>query len=166
MTRPVLFLDDGGVMTNNRLRGLQWQRLVAEFFAPRLGGTQEAWSEANRIVISRLQEPAAWQARLRAASDYRTFDYRYQLDWLHTMCALVNVPLPAEEACYQLALEATATITRRVQAAFPGASEAIRLLNRQGYTLYTASGEPSTDLANYLSGMGVRACFQRLYGPD
>jgi hypothetical protein len=60
MTRPVLFLDDGGVMNDNRLRGPQWQRLVAEFFVPRLGGTQEAWSEANRIVISRLLEPAAW----------------------------------------------------------------------------------------------------------
>ena len=165
-TRPVLFLDDGGVMNDDRLRGLQWQRLVAEFFAPRLGGTQEAWSEANRIVISRLLEPAAWQARLQAAPDYRSFDYHYQLDWLRTMCELVHVPLPAEEACYHLALEATAAITRRVQAAFPGASETIRLLHRQGYLLYTASGEPSRDLANYLWGMGVHTCFQRLYGPD
>jgi HAD superfamily hydrolase (TIGR01509 family) len=166
MTRPVLFLDDGGVMNNNRRRGRQWQRLVAEFFAPRLGGTPQARSRANRIVSSRLLEPAAWQARVQAAPDYRTFDYRYQLDWLHTMGELVAVPLPAEEACYQLALEATAAITRRVQAAFPGASEAIRRLHRQGYLLYTASGEPSTDVANYLWGMGVRACFQRLYGPD
>lgn len=96
MTRPVLFLDDGGVMNDNRLRGLQWQCLVAEFFAPRLGGTQEAWSEANRIVIARLLEPAAWQARVQAATEYRSFDYCYQFDWFRTMCALVNVPVPAE----------------------------------------------------------------------
>jgi len=166
MTRPVLFLDDGGVMNDNRRRGLQWQRMVAEFFAPRLGGPPEAWSRANRIVMSGILEPAAWQARLQAASDYRTFDYCYQLDWLRTMCDLVNVPFPPEEVGYPLTLEATAEITRRVRAAFPGASEAIRLLHQQGYLLYTASGEPSTDLANYLSGMGVRACFQRLYGPD
>jgi len=152
MTRPMLFLDDGGVMNDPRLRGPQWQRLVAEFFVPRLGGTPEAWSKANRLVISRLLEPAAWQARLQAVDDYRSFEYRYQLDWLRMMGALVNVALPEEEACYHLALEATAAITRRVQAAFPGASEAIRLLHRRGYALYTSSGAPSTDLANYLGG--------------
>ncbi len=35
--KPVILLDDGGVMNDNRLRGEQWQRLVGEFFAPRLG---------------------------------------------------------------------------------------------------------------------------------
>ena len=34
MTHPVLFLDDGGVMNDNRLRGEQWRRMVAEFFTP------------------------------------------------------------------------------------------------------------------------------------
>ena len=122
MTRPVLFLDDGGVKNDNRLRGLQWQRMVAEYFAPRLGGTPEAWCEANRIVMSSILEPAAWQSRLQAASDYRTFDYCYQFDWLRTMCELVNVPFPAEEVYYPLALEAAAAVTRRVRAEFPGAS--------------------------------------------
>lgn len=167
MTRPVLFLDDGGVMNDNQLRGPQWQRLVAAFFAPRLGGAPEAWAEANRIVMSRILEPAAWQARLQLTNDYRSFDYQYQIDWLNWMCELVNVPIPDDEQCYQLGIEATAAIIPRVRSAFPGAADAIRILHERGYTLYTASGEPSYDLEGHLEGMGVRDCFQpRLYGPD
>lgn len=166
MTRPVLFLDDGGVMNDNRLRGEQWPQLVAEYFVPRLGGTSEAWAEANRIVVSRIFEPAAWQARLQSASDYRGFDYQYQLDWLRGMCELVNAPIPDEEECYQVSLEATTVIIRQVRATFPGTADAIRSLYERGYTLYTASGEPSYGLEGHLEGMAVRDCFQRLYGPD
>jgi HAD superfamily hydrolase (TIGR01509 family) len=166
MTRPIIFLDDGGVMNDNRLRGPQWQRLVGDYFAPRLGGTQEAWAEANRIVVERMLEPAAWQAYLQSASDYRSFYYQYQLDWLSGMCQLVAVPAPAEEECYRLACEATAAIIPQVRAAFPGAVDTIRLLHAQGYRLYTASGAHSSELEGHLEGMGVRECFQRLYGAD
>lgn len=167
MTRPVLFLDDGGVMNDNQLRGPQWQHLVAEFFVPRLGGTYEAWYEANRRVIERILEPAAWQERMQSASDYRSFDYQYQLDWLRGMCELVNIPCPDEEECSRLALEAAAVIIRQVRASIPGAADAIRALYERGYTLYTASSGPSSDLEGHLEGMGVRDCFQRrLYGPD
>ena len=57
MIRLVVFLDDGGVMSDNRLRGVQWQRLVGEFFVPLLGGTHEAWANANLVVASRLFDP-------------------------------------------------------------------------------------------------------------
>ena len=52
MPQFVVFLDDGGVMNDNSQRGFQWRRLVGEFFVPLLGGTSEAWVEANRIDIS------------------------------------------------------------------------------------------------------------------
>ena len=32
--------------------------------------------------------------------------------------------------------------------------------------MHTASGESSADLTHYLTAMGVRDCFHRLYGPD
>src|SRR5258708_23721353 len=57
-------------------------------------------------------------------------------------------------------------IPRRIQAAFPRVVDTIRTLHRQSYTLHTASGESSLDLAGYLHAMGVRDCFGRLYGPD
>jgi phosphoglycolate phosphatase-like HAD superfamily hydrolase len=166
MGRPVIFLDDGGVMNDNSMRGPQWQRLVAEFFVPRLGGTYEAWAKANHIVASAMLEPAAWSVRLQAASGYADFDRAYQIDWLAEMCRLVGVPCPSDDDCYELALRANAYIIPRVRSAFPGAVEAILHLYQEGYTLHTASGESSSDLNYYLEGMGVRHCFGRLYGPD
>jgi hypothetical protein len=42
----------------------------------------------------------------------------------------------------------------------------IRTLYAAGYRMMTASGEVSLSLDGYLTGMGVRDCFERLYGPD
>lgn len=164
--RRMVFLDDGGVMNNNNTRAAQWQRLVGEFFVPLLGGSAEAWSHANRVVADRLFGPDAWRKRVQAALDYRSFDRDYQVEWLQGMCELVGVETPPEEECLHLAQRAVAFITCRVQAAFPGVVDTIRTLHRQGYTLHTASGESSLDLAGYLHAMGVRDCFGRLYGPD
>ena len=104
--------------------------------------------------------------RIQAASDYTSFDYTYQLDWLGGMCKLLDIPTPPAEESIELAHRATAYIVPRVHAAYSGVADAIRTLHSQGYTLHTASGEPSTDLAGYLEGMGVRVYFGRLYGPD
>ena len=164
--RLIIFLDDGGVMNDNRTRALQWQQLVSEYFVPLLGGSPEAWSRANRVVADRLFEPDAWRRRVQAAADYRSFDRAYQVEWLRDMCELVGVGTPPEEECLHLARGAAAFITRRVQAAFPGVVDTIRTLHCQGYMLHTASGESSLDLEGYLQAMGVRACFGRLYGPD
>jgi HAD superfamily hydrolase (TIGR01509 family) len=164
--RPIIFLDDGGVMNDNNVRALQWQRLVSEYFVPLLGGSPEAWSRANRVVADRLFEPDAWRRRVQAAADYRSFDRAYQVEWLRDMCELVGVGTPPEEECLHLARGAAAFITRRVQAAFPGVVDTIRTLHCQGYMLHTASGESSLDLDGYLQAMRVRDCFGRLYGPD
>ena len=164
--RPIIFLDDGGVMNDNNVRALQWQRLVGEYFVPLLGGSSEAWSRANRLVTDRLFEPDAWRRRVQAAADYRSFDRDYQVEWLQGMCALAGIETPPEEECLHLARRAAAFITRRVQAAFPGVGDTIRAVHRQGYRLHTASGEFSLDLGGYLQAMGVRDCFGRLYGPD
>ncbi len=166
MTLPVLFFDDGGVLNDNALRGAQWQRMVAEFFAPILGGDPETWAAANRVVITGMLEPTAWLARMQAASDYRSFDHTYQIDWLHRMCTIVGVQPPPDDEAVELARRAAASIIPRVRAAFPGAVEAIRTLHARGYLLHTASGASSWDLAAYLDGMGVHRCFGRLYGPD
>ncbi len=166
MPRLVIFLDDGGVMNDNRLRGTQWQRMVAEFFVPRLGGTPEAWAAANYQVITRMLDAELWQARLSASPNYASFDRQYQIDWLRWMCELVGVEAPPDEECVALGHAATRFITPRVRAAFPGVVDAIRSLHQQGYVLHTASGESSEDLDGYLQGMGVRECFDRLYGPD
>ena len=101
-TRLMVFLDDGGVMNDNNECGLQWQRLVSEYFVPLLGGPAEAWSRANRVVADRLFEPAAWRKRVQAAPDYRSFDRAYQVEWLRGMCELVGVGTPPKKSACAL----------------------------------------------------------------
>jgi HAD superfamily hydrolase (TIGR01509 family) len=165
--KPVILLDDGGVMNDTRLRGPQYQRLVGEFFAPCLGGESSAWAEANRICIASIFEPESWRRRVQAAvQDYASFERTYWRDWVSGMCRLVGVATPPEAASIELACQAETYITCRVHSVFPGAIEAIGELHGQGYTLHTASGAHSPTLHGYLQAMGVREYFGRLYGSD
>jgi HAD superfamily hydrolase (TIGR01509 family) len=166
MRVTTIFLDDGGVMNDNRLRGPQWQRLVGEFFPPLLGGAPEAWGAANFTVMSRLIDPDVWHPMLNAAPDYHAFICDYDLAWLGGMCRLVGVAVPPDDEAIALARQCAEYATRWVRSAYPGAVEAIRALHASGYVLHTASGGHSGELAGYLEGMGVRACFGRLYGAD
>jgi len=159
-----IFLDDGGVITAKQRRAAEFGRLVGDCFVPLLGGTQEAWTRAHRAVVDRLADPQSLSAC--ASADFVGFYRAYQLRWVAGMCELLGLPTPPEEECLDLAYRALGWITRRIQAALPGAVEAIHLLHRQGYALHTASGSCSLELAGYFEGMGVRRCFGRLYGAD
>lgn len=50
MGRLTIFVDDGGVMNDNRLRAPQWRRLLGEFFPPRLGGSAGGSDPGNIII--------------------------------------------------------------------------------------------------------------------
>jgi FMN phosphatase YigB (HAD superfamily) len=153
-------------MNDNERRSLQWQRLVGEFFAPRLGGTAEAWAAANYAVMMRMLESAAWTARMQAVPDYAEFDRLYLRDWMQGMCEIVGVPAPPEEEGLALARQITTAIPPQIDSAYPGVVDAIRALHACGHRLHTASGESSSDLEGYLTAMGVRDCFGALYGTD
>ncbi len=159
-----IFLDDGGVITDKQRRAAEFGRLVGDCFVPLLGGTEEAWTRAHRAVVDRLADPQS--ASTLAAADFVGFYRAYQLRWVAGMCELLGLPTPPEEECLDLAYRALGWITRRIQAALPGAVETIHLLHRQGYALHTASGSCSLELAGSLKGLGVRRCFGRLYGAD
>jgi HAD superfamily hydrolase (TIGR01509 family) len=162
-----LFLDDGGVMNDNALRGPEWQRLAGVFFAPRLGGSHQAWARANHVVISQQWPEFERFFRESPGQDDRPFRQEMDDAWLAGMCREVGMASPATRLQrLQLADEANAYITRRVRSACPGAAEAIRQLHEAGYVLHTASGEHSYELDGYLDGMGVRHCFGTLYGSD
>ena len=161
-----IFIDDGGVMSDNELREPQWRRLVGEFLAPRLGGTQEALAEANRLVFEPLFREYEEMVRDHPDSDYLSYWDGYLHRWLRGMGEHAGVATPEGDECVRLAWETSAFVTSRVKAAYPGAVEAIRELRARGHTLHTASGGHSADLAGYLEAMGVRGLFDRLYGPD
>lgn len=157
-----LFIDDGGVMNDNAIRGRLWQRGVAEFFAPRLGGSPEAWAEANlKIVASEL-----WTMPVARGETYDAWYRRYQIEWLSAMALDVGIQAPSEEDALALAEAAARHITFNCHSAFPDAAPALRELSAQGFVLHTASGEDSHELDGYLTSMGVRHLFSHLYGPD
>jgi HAD superfamily hydrolase (TIGR01509 family) len=163
-----IFLDDGGVLNDNSLRGPQWQRLVGEFFVPRLGGTHEQWAAANERILGGFFERmvARWQAWDEAFDDYARLCEDFDGDWLSSMCAEVGVAPPPNVASQaQLAREASAYIEPKVHASFPGVAETLHLLS-QDYVLYMASTGASWELEHRLSAIGVRKLFKRLYGPD
>jgi HAD superfamily hydrolase (TIGR01509 family) len=166
LKRPVLFLDDSGVLNEHAPRPLQWERLLAEFFPPRLGGTGAAWAKANRVIMDWLSQPGIWEALVDGSPDYRAFEREYDRLWLGGMCEQVGIVVPSEEECSRIGHEAEAYVTRRIRSPLPGAVEAVRQLHALGYTLHTASGHNSVCLDGYLEAMGVRECFDRLYGPD
>ena len=160
----VLFVDDGGVLNDNERRAPEWRRLVGEFFAPRLGGTPEAWAVANAAAIEdwwRRWLVHAPTAISGVSAYWRAEDRR----WLTQMCAQVGASV-ADDEVDDLVGAAHRYITPRVASAYPEAAQAMRDLARAGIALHTASGGSSLQLHGYLSGMGIRDVFDRLYGPD
>jgi HAD superfamily hydrolase (TIGR01509 family) len=165
--RPAIFLDDGGVMNDNARRALQWQRLVGVFFAPRLGGTEDAWARANAIVFEREMVRYEAAHRVNPLLGPQEDREEYHDRWLCEMAEEAGLAVPSDRReRLNLVDESTIFITRNVHADYPGAVDAIRALHRAGYVLRTASGTPSLDLEGYLVAMGVRDCFGTLYGPD
>lgn len=137
----------------------QWQRLVGEFFAPRLGGDPAAWGPANAWAAERL-----W-ARYRAPGGTPNETHlRLRRLWLREMCEKVGVTAP--KASDALVLEAHAWICERVAAPLPGAIDGVRALKARGLRLFTSTGQPSWEIAGYLRAMGIRDLFDDTYGTD
>jgi HAD superfamily hydrolase (TIGR01509 family) len=159
-----LFIDNGGVITDNSKLAGHYLRLVGEFLVPRLGGTAAAWADANRATFPGVRHRSV--ERLKENIDVRE-EYRVQnIDWLKSMYPLVGVDAPSDdEECAKLASEANIWILERGVEPFPGAPEALRGLARE-YTLFTASEGLSFLLEVAMKAHGVRDLFTRLYGPD
>jgi beta-phosphoglucomutase-like phosphatase (HAD superfamily) len=161
-----VFLDDGGVLNDNSLRSVEWQRLVGEFFAPRLGGNPEAWGKANHdVFFAQFDRFRAWLKE--AGEDF--FDFfgsgEERAHWVREMCKHVGVDAPADGVA--LAIEAEDFVLPRVRSAYPDVTAAVRELHARGYKLSTASSGTSRELRGHLLGTGVRDLFgDRLYGTD
>lgn len=162
--RLTILLDVGGIIMDKRQRTEQWHSLTGDYFAPLFGRTAQEWNTAHQIVTERLLEQE--EVIQQATPDFITFHHAYNRSWLSGMCKLLGLPIPAEEECIALADQAIASISSRIQAALPGAVEAIQTLHCQGFLLHTASGAHSFEIAGYLEAVGVRACFGRYYGAD
>lgn len=151
------------MLNDNERRAPEWRRLLGEYFAPLLGGTPEAWGEANRVVFDGIWRD--WQALLDRREDVGT-DWWPAQDrrWLTGMCEDVGVAVPADiagtvKACRRYVME-------RIDCAYPDAAPAMRAMRDQGVALHLASGGRTDELEPYMRRMGVWELIGRPYGVD
>lgn len=159
----VVFLDDGGVLNDNERRAPEWRRLLGAFFAPLLGGTPEAWGDANRVVFGGIWRD--WEALL-ARGEEAGPDWWPAQDarWLAGMCERVGVEVPADIVGTVRA--SRQYVMARIDCAYPDAAPAMRAMRDRGVILHLASGGRTDELEPYLRRMGAWELIGRPYGVD
>jgi beta-phosphoglucomutase-like phosphatase (HAD superfamily) len=159
-----LFIDDGGVLNDNRIRGGEWLRLIGEFMPARLGGTPEQWAIANSAVFPQVWADLTRQMPLFAS--FEEFQRTYATSWMRLMCAEIGIAAPPDYEAAALYTQLAVYIAERERCAIPGAATAVLALRRAGYAIYTASGTPSWELRPMMARMGIIEAFSGFYGPD
>jgi beta-phosphoglucomutase-like phosphatase (HAD superfamily) len=162
--RIELFLDDGGVLNDDGLRGPEWLRLIGEFMPPRMGATAEQWATANRVVFADVWRNL--QGQLPAFASHQEFHRTYAVKWVNGMCDRLGITAPAKDEAVTLYNELSIYVSERANCAIAGAAEAVLSLNRAGYAIHSASGTPSWELQATMTKMGIAEAFSKLYGPD
>jgi HAD superfamily hydrolase (TIGR01509 family) len=165
MQTTAVFLDGAGVLLDTPAMPELWQRAVAEYFPARLGGAPEAWAAANEHAVER------WTARLAEAArkagprkGSRDAHLAARTALLVDLCERVGVPVPADADAF--AEDAFHSCAERVRAPLGDAVAAVRKLREAGYRLFTASGQPSWEIAAYLRALEIAELFDRTYGCD
>lgn len=160
-----VFLDNGGVLTDNSLRAPAYRRLVGEYFVPRYGGTQEAWEAANMNTFLPawarfLDRVADWDGTRNLADAM----WLYDADWLRILFDAMGLATPEDDdACAEIGHAAERWINPQIVTLFPGVEETVQSLGLR-YRLFTASDGFSGPLSETLAP--VATAFERLYGPD
>ncbi|MFX1252184.1 MAG: HAD family hydrolase [Promethearchaeota archaeon] len=161
-----IFIDDGGVISNNTIRGKQWQDLIIEYLIPRYGGEPKAWREANIQVMNKILKNTERMMREKPNLEYKQYQTFEDETWITYMFDYVGLELPPKQDYYKISRDVEAWVTPQIKADIPGIIPAIKKLKSEGYVLHTASGESSFLLKGYLTGMGILNLFNNLYGPD
>ncbi|NPD89353.1 MAG: HAD hydrolase-like protein [Asgard group archaeon] len=161
-----IFFDDGGVMNDNKLRGIQWMKMIGEYFSPKYGGEPHQWAEGNFDFINEID--AEYNVNLEEGNleDYQEYFSDFILRWITSMFDYVGIECPSTEKHKEIYFEVVDIITPNVKSAFPGVIDCIKIIHNIGLKLYTSSAEHSKELKGYLRGMRVINCFEGFYGPD
>jgi len=161
-----VFFDDGGVMNDNRLRGIQWQKMIGEYFSPKYGGEPHKWAEANFNVIEDFSAEHGELIEESKEIEYNSYYNSFINRWIKGMFEYVGIDPPDKNLGREIYFEVIDWITPNVKASFAGVYEAIKTLHSQGFKIYTASAQHSSELKGYLRGMRVKEYFTNFYGPD
>jgi len=146
-----VFIDNGGVLTDNSARGPLYQRLVGRYFVPRYGGSQAAWEQTNLDTF-----PKAWARFLERVEnwddsrDLAAAERLHSADWMRFLLTAMGLTPPADdEECALIGEAADRWINPQIVTLFPGVEEAVSLLATR-YRLFTASDGFSTRLGETL----------------
>jgi len=160
-----VFIDNGGVLTDNSARSPLYRRLVGQYFVPRYGGRQDAWEQANLDTF-----PKAWARFLVRVDnwddsrDLAAAERLHSADWTRFLFTTMGLTPPAnDEECALIGEAADRWINPQIVTLFPGVEETVSFLATR-YRLFTASDGFSTPLGETLRP--IAGAFERLYGPD
>jgi FMN phosphatase YigB (HAD superfamily) len=150
------------VLTDQERLGLEWRRLLGEFFSARIGGPAQVWADANIPAFGAWLE--LWREAQSQNRPVHEFKPPADRAWVEALGAAAghSVPEPAEE----WALDAYRYVTERVDAGLPDAAAKVRQIAGRGVELHTASSNYAVDIDGYLRHMGVRDLFGNTYGVD
>ena len=161
-----VFFDDEEVMNDNRLRVIQWQKMIGDYFSPKFGGEPHQWAEGNVEFIHEIVAEYNINLEEERLSDYQAFHSDYIHRWITSMFDYVGIESPPKEKYRGIYFEVVDTVTPNVKASFPGVIDSIKVLHKLELKLYTSSAEHSKELKGYLRGMRVEGYFENFYGPD
>lgn len=159
-----IFIDDGGVLNDNRLRGSEYLRLISEFMSAHLGKSPNQWADANSQVF-----PILWseiQNQITEFANHRDYQHEYEIQWIARMCSLVGIPSPPQDTAIAITREVHLHAARHARTEVKGAADSVWKLFHGGYSLFAVSGTPSWELKEIFCRMGIHKAFSGLYGPD
>ncbi len=164
LDRPLILLDNDGVLTDADEHGVAYGRRYGELMAARYGATREAWAEANAVAFRVMLE--WYETNADRFEDASFFEALYQVE-LYAAFAHLGLTPPDWESEGRLLMRrllfecpaASCTL-------FPGAREAVEALAAAGYRLCMASNAHSLHCEGVLTGCGLRGHFICAFGPD
>jgi HAD superfamily hydrolase (TIGR01509 family) len=165
MMTITIFFDDGGVLNDNRIRGMQWKTLVGEYYSLRFGGEPEVWGDANQKLIASFFD-IFWRDAKDQFSFYEDFYNDFKRNMVLGMFKEVGRRFTNEISAEEVYNSARDYVIPKVRSAIPGVINAIKELAIKGFMLYTAAGAVSIEMKMYLEGLGVSQYFIEYYGPD
>jgi len=159
-----VFVDDGGVLNDNRIRATEYEKHIGKFLGDHWGIDSTACARANRLTFANLWSKV--NAKIHTFNTYDDFIQEYYCDWTKEMrLQLGLLPVTSSEA-FQTTRKAYVYAGSMCESAFPRLVDDISSIKSLGIRLYTASGTPSWELEAILMASKIQNYFEDIFGPD
>ena len=152
MSKRVLFFDDGGVLNNNKVRGEQWKKFIADYFTPRFGGEPTNWMKANIYAMGFVIDYLTDIQEKGIQMTYRDYKIHEDVLWTEKMFEYTGLQPPPEEDYAKLVEDVYRTIVPQVHSEYPGIINCLKQLSKE-YEMNTASNTSSMVLDLYFIEM-------------